>query len=384
MPGCLAAWSDDRRGRPLRPLCVAMASARSSSPRAGPGHGLAAAVDRSLVPRAGYRRPMSRWVETVERVIAAPPGRIFEVVADPRRHRDINGNGTVREAYDVPERLSLGATFGMNMEFGGSYQLTSTVIEFDADRRIAWQSRPPAESSRWRHMFGGRIWRYELEPVNGGTLVRESWDLTEEGLRWLVIGYRRKTRDNMTASLERLEQLVTPPTEEGSSTCPISPPASTRRCRRAAPDARSALPVKAPAGGSICDGARSAATSAVATPRCRSTPLLMRARPGIRSRAASSPARPGSGTTRPRTTPAVPSWRHQSAVRSTSRCRALRERCRRTGRTSCTDAPRPERRGYRGATSRLWIGQAYSLQRLSGPQPVRGARPRTVAPSSGG
>ena len=152
---------------------------------------------------------MSRWVETVERVISAPPERIFEIVADPRRHKDINGNGTVREAYDVPERLSLGATFGMNMDFGGSYSMTSTVIEYDEGRRIAWQSRPPSDAARWRHVFGGRIWRYELEPVEGGTRVRESWDLSEEGLRWLVIGYRRQTRANMTATLERLEQLVT-------------------------------------------------------------------------------------------------------------------------------------------------------------------------------
>jgi uncharacterized protein YndB with AHSA1/START domain len=152
---------------------------------------------------------MSRWVETVERVIPAPPERIFDIVADPRRHKDISGNDTVRDAFDVPERLSLGATFGMNMEFGGSYSMTNTVIEYDEPRRIAWQARPPADSARWRHLFGGRIWRYELEPVEGGTRVRESWDLTQEGLKFLVIGYRKKTRVNMTRTLERIEQLVT-------------------------------------------------------------------------------------------------------------------------------------------------------------------------------
>ena len=152
---------------------------------------------------------MSRWVETVERVIPAPAQRIFELVADPRRHRDIDGSGTVRDAVDVPERLALGATFGMNMDFGGAYTMTSTVIEFEDARRIAWQSRPPQGSARWRHLFGGRIWRYELEPTAGGTRVRESWDLSEEGLRILVWGYRRKTRANMTATLERIERLVT-------------------------------------------------------------------------------------------------------------------------------------------------------------------------------
>jgi uncharacterized protein YndB with AHSA1/START domain len=152
---------------------------------------------------------MSRWVETVERVIAAPPERIFAIVADPRRHQDFSGNDTVRDAVDPPDQLHVGATFDMNMEFGGKYRMTSTVIEYELDRRIAWQSRPPKTDARWRQVFGGRIWRYELEPVDSGTVVRESWDISEEGLRWLVRGYRSRTRVNMLRSLERLDALAT-------------------------------------------------------------------------------------------------------------------------------------------------------------------------------
>ena len=152
-------------------------------------------------------------METVERVIPAPPERIWALVADPRRHKDINGNDTVRDAFDVPEQLTLGSTFGMNMDFGGAYTMTSTVIEYDDGKRIAWQSRPPAGGARWRHVFGGRIWRYELEPVDGGTRVRESWDLTQEGkvvfVRALVWAYRRKTHDNMQQTLDRIERIVT-------------------------------------------------------------------------------------------------------------------------------------------------------------------------------
>jgi hypothetical protein len=97
----------------------------------------------------------------------------------------------------------------MNMHYGNAdYTMTSTVIEYDAPRLIAWQSRPAADDAKWRHMFGGRIWRYELEPVEGGTRVRESWDISEEGLKWLVRGYRRRTRANMTATLGRIERLV--------------------------------------------------------------------------------------------------------------------------------------------------------------------------------
>jgi uncharacterized protein YndB with AHSA1/START domain len=154
---------------------------------------------------------MTMWAETVERTIAAPPEKIWALVADPRRHKDINGNDTVRDAFDVPQSLALGSTFGMNMEFGGEYTMVNTVIEYDQNRRIAWQARPPAEGSAWRNAFGGRIWRFELEPVDGGTLVRETWDVSQEGkfgTRYLVRLYGSKTRANMQKTLDRIEKLT--------------------------------------------------------------------------------------------------------------------------------------------------------------------------------
>ena len=155
---------------------------------------------------------MSLWVETVERVVPAPPEKIWALVADPRRHKDINGNDTVRDAFDVPQQLALGSTFGMNMEFGGDYTMVNTVIEYEENQRIAWQARPPAGGSPWRQVFGGRIWRFDLEPVDGGTRVRESWDVSQEGrlgTRWVVRLYGSKTRANMAKTLERIEKLTT-------------------------------------------------------------------------------------------------------------------------------------------------------------------------------
>lgn len=155
---------------------------------------------------------MTMWAETVERTIAAPPEKIWALVADPRRHKDINGNDTVRDAFDVPHSLALGSTFGMNMEFGGEYTMVNTVIEYDENRRIAWQARPPGTGSPWRNVFGGRIWRFELEPVDGGTRVRETWDVSQEGkfgTRYLVRLYGTKTRANMQKTLDRIEKLAT-------------------------------------------------------------------------------------------------------------------------------------------------------------------------------
>jgi uncharacterized protein YndB with AHSA1/START domain len=146
-------------------------------------------------------------VETVERTIPAPPEKIFDLIADPTRHPDIDGSGSVRAPKEGSQRLSLGATFGMSMRIGVPYSMVSTVVEFEDNRRIAWQSHLPGPLGR--RLSGGRVWRYELEPVDGGTRVRESWDISQEKVKALVRPARKKTREAMERTLERIEELVT-------------------------------------------------------------------------------------------------------------------------------------------------------------------------------
>ena len=67
-----------------------------------------------------------------------------------------------------------------------------------------------------QRLIAGRIWRYELEPEDGGTLVRESWDITPDHQRVLLkLGdiYSGKTRRDMERTLERLSEVVTGPRE---------------------------------------------------------------------------------------------------------------------------------------------------------------------------
>ncbi len=148
-------------------------------------------------------------IVSVERLIAAPPSKIFALIADPNRHQDIDGSGTVREARGNLEPLRLGAKFGMSMKHGIPYAMESTVIEYEQNRRLAWQTRGPGWLSG---VVGGRIWRYELEPTDdGGTLVRETWDLSQESpltklsSRWIG----RDTARTMASTLERIERLTT-------------------------------------------------------------------------------------------------------------------------------------------------------------------------------
>ena len=150
----------------------------------------------------------TRDVETVERTIPQPPEAIFAFLADPRRHHDIDGSGAVRDAKSAPERVELGDQFSMAMRLGFPYTMVSTIIEFEENRRIAWQSRSPGLTGRFT---GGRIWRYELEPVGDGTRVRETWDISQErGIKFLLRAGRvhKHTREAMETTLENIEKLL--------------------------------------------------------------------------------------------------------------------------------------------------------------------------------
>ena len=150
----------------------------------------------------------SRDTESVERVIPAPAEKIFDLLADPSRHREIDGSGSVRAAKEQPHRVKLGDKFGMSMKVGLPYSMVSTVIEFEDNRRIAWQSRPPGVFGK---ISGGRIWRYELDPVDGGTRVRETWDISQEvGTKMMLRNSRvhQHTRDAMEKTLENIEKLL--------------------------------------------------------------------------------------------------------------------------------------------------------------------------------
>ena len=141
---------------------------------------------------------------SVERVVKASPQEVFDLLADARRHPEIDGSGMVRSAVDAPDRLHRGARFAMRMQAGAPYSMTSTVTEFEEGRRIAWQPRPTR--SLLATVIGGRQWRYELIPVEGGTLVRESWDIRSERFPLPLLAYRWRAKKDMEQTLVRLEE----------------------------------------------------------------------------------------------------------------------------------------------------------------------------------
>jgi uncharacterized protein YndB with AHSA1/START domain len=149
---------------------------------------------------------------SVDRVVDAPAEQIFALIADAGKHSSFDGSGTVDHSAQSSQPLTLGSKFGMSMRGRPEslflpYRTTNTVIEFEADRRIAWKTTMGPLG-----LIGGRIWRYELEPVGGGTLIRETWDVSADRQRaMLKMGSTpRQAEDGMRATLERIAALLAP------------------------------------------------------------------------------------------------------------------------------------------------------------------------------
>lgn len=146
---------------------------------------------------------------SVERLIAAPPDRIFALLADAAKHATFDGSESVNHATQQSVPLTMGSKFGMAMRGRKEtlflpYRTTNTVIEYEPDRRIAWQTYGLGG------LVGGRIWRYELNPTDGGTLVRETWDVSQEKNKSMVIrgSIAEQTEQGMRATLERIATLL--------------------------------------------------------------------------------------------------------------------------------------------------------------------------------
>lgn len=146
---------------------------------------------------------MSRQV-SVTHTIPATASEIFRIVSDASFHHVIDGSGTVRGARGVTEPLHLGSRFNMKMYLGVPYAISSTVVEFEQDRLIAWSH------------LGKHRWRYELtelEPVDGvpRTEVTETFDWSTSVFPKAIelAGYPKRHVPNMQRTLERLEAFVT-------------------------------------------------------------------------------------------------------------------------------------------------------------------------------
>jgi uncharacterized protein YndB with AHSA1/START domain len=135
---------------------------------------------------------LTRDTVSATTIVEATPEAVFDFLRRPANHATVSGDQTVKGTVKGPDALSLDDRFGMKMRMGVPYRMTSKVVEFEQDRRIAWC-----------HMAGHR-WRWEIEPAGEGrSKVTETFDLSTARLPFALrlVGYPKGHESNVSASL---------------------------------------------------------------------------------------------------------------------------------------------------------------------------------------
>ncbi len=121
----------------------------------------------------------------VQRAIAASPGDIFEVLVSPAGHVAIDASGMLMSADGDPVG-AVGDRFTVKMDREslqdvplGEYEVDVVITRFEADLAIAWGIESPLLQPSIGHVYG-----YELEPIEGGTLVTSSYDWSDIHPNW--------------------------------------------------------------------------------------------------------------------------------------------------------------------------------------------------------
>jgi hypothetical protein len=122
----------------------------------------------------------------VQRTVPADATTIFDVLRDPQGHVAIDSSGMLQDASGDPVN-AVGDTFVVHMDREalndfplGLYDVTVSIVTFEADREIAWTILGQLEI--------GHVYGYRLEPVEGGTLVTSYYDWSTIGQEWKDAG----------------------------------------------------------------------------------------------------------------------------------------------------------------------------------------------------
>jgi uncharacterized protein YndB with AHSA1/START domain len=144
-------------------------------------------------------------VVSATREIAAEPGEIFELIADPTQQPRWDGNDNLAEAPAGQRIRGVSDVFSMTLT-GGSVR-ENHVVEFEEGRRVAWTPADPGQPP------AGHLWRWELEPIDASlTRVTHTYDWSRLTDEKRFRRARATTPEKLHASLDRLAALV-----EGSS-----------------------------------------------------------------------------------------------------------------------------------------------------------------------
>lgn len=141
-------------------------------------------------------------VARAEREVAAPAAAVFELIADPSKQPQWDGNDNLEEAATGQRVREVGDMFVMTLTNG--QDRANEVVEFEEGRLIAWKPSPMGEPQP------GHLWRWEVVSEGEGRCrVVHTYD-------WSGLGddpkrqakARATTRENLMDSVLRLAGLA--------------------------------------------------------------------------------------------------------------------------------------------------------------------------------
>ncbi len=139
-------------------------------------------------------------IVSASRVVEATPEEIFELIVDPARQPEWDGNANLGSAEPGQRVRATGDVFTMTLT-GGQVR-ENHIVDFEEGRRIAWR---PADVGAEP---AGHEWRWELEPHDGGTLVTHTYDWTQLTDENRFRRARATLPFALTSSLNRLADAV--------------------------------------------------------------------------------------------------------------------------------------------------------------------------------
>lgn len=147
------------------------------------------------------RRADEARVVSASAMVEAPAGVIFELIADPARQPEWDGNDNLGEAASGQRVRGVGEVFHMVITKGAVRD--NHVVEFEEGRRIAWL--PASEGKQ----LAGHLWRWDLEPqADRRTLVVHTYDWSGLQDEARMARARATTSDKLQASVDRLAALA--------------------------------------------------------------------------------------------------------------------------------------------------------------------------------
>jgi hypothetical protein len=142
-------------------------------------------------------------------VVAAPPDKLYEFIADMPRIGEISPECTGGE-WESSSRAA-GATFiGSNTSGDFSWQARMRVSVADPPREFAWENMGGVDAGDGEP---NARWGYVFTPVGGGTQVEETWKLLRISPQLEAIGedfvngLPEARRKNMEETLVRLKAI---------------------------------------------------------------------------------------------------------------------------------------------------------------------------------